>query len=106
VFDAETFKMFLERIAGVRIPILAGITPLESLRHTEFLANEVPGVRVPDSVVERMQRAEAAGRAAEEGLAIAREVAAEIRPLVQGVQISTAAGAVEAALGVIEAAGA
>jgi homocysteine S-methyltransferase len=106
VFDAAAFKAFLTRIADVRIPILAGITPLESLRHTEFLANEVPGVRVPDAVVERMQRAESAGRAAEEGLAIAREVAAEIRPLVQGVQISTAAGAVDAALGVIEAVGA
>jgi methionine synthase / methylenetetrahydrofolate reductase(NADPH) len=106
VFDADAFKAFLARIADVRIPILAGITPLESLRHTEFLANEVPGVRVPDSVVARMQRAEAAGRAAEEGLAIAREVAAEIRPLVRGIQISTASGAVEAALGVIEAAGA
>ena len=106
VFDPAAFKAFLTRIADARIPILAGITPLESLRHTEFLANEVPGVRVPDAVVERMQRAEEAGRAAEEGLAIAREIAAEIRPLVQGVQISTAAGAVDAALGLIEAVGA
>ena len=105
VFDAAEFKSFLSRIADAGIPIIAGITPLESVRHTEFLANEVPGVRVPDSVLERMQRAEEAGRAADEGLAIAREVAAEIRPLVQGVQISTATGAVEAALGVIEAVG-
>ncbi|HEV3485212.1 MAG TPA: methylenetetrahydrofolate reductase, partial [Vicinamibacterales bacterium] len=105
VFDAAAFKTFLARIADVRIPILAGITPLESLRHAEFLANEVPGVRVPDAVVERMQRADAQGRVADEGLAIAREIAAEIRPLVQGVQISTATGAIEAALGVIEAVG-
>jgi 5,10-methylenetetrahydrofolate reductase len=105
VFDAAAFRTFLARIADVRIPVLAGITPLESLRHAEFLANEVPGVRVPDAVVERMERADAQGRAAEEGLAIAREIAAEIRPLVQGVQISTATGAIEAALGVIEAVG-
>jgi hypothetical protein len=51
--------------------------------------------------VERMRRAENAGRGAAEGLAIAREIAAEIRPLVRGLQISTAAGAVDAALGVI-----
>jgi methionine synthase I (cobalamin-dependent)/5,10-methylenetetrahydrofolate reductase len=106
VFDTSDFKTFLSRIADTRIPIIAGITPLESVRHTEFLANEVPGVRVPETVLERMQRAEEAGRAPDEGLAIAREVAAEIRPLVQGVQISTASGAVEAALGVIEAVGA
>ncbi len=77
--------------------------PLESVRHAEFMANEVPGVRVPDAVVERMRRADADGRAAEEGLAIAREIAAEIRPLVRGVQISTAPRAIDMALGVIEA---
>jgi 5,10-methylenetetrahydrofolate reductase len=97
---------FLTRIEGFRIPVLASVVPLESLRHAEFMANEVPGVRVPDAVVERMARAEADGRAAAEGLAIAREIAAEIRPLVQGIQITTAAGSVETALGVIDAAGA
>ena len=50
--------------AARAIPILAGVMPLESLRHAEFMANEVPGVHVPDGVVERMRRAENAGRAA------------------------------------------
>jgi hypothetical protein len=59
-------------------------------------------VSVPESVIDRMRKAEASGRGAAEGLAIAREVAAEIRPLVQGVQISTAGQAVEAALAVME----
>ncbi len=106
VFDARELARFLTRIDGFRIPVLAAIVPLESLRHTEFMANEVPGIRVPVEVVERMARAEASGRAAAEGLAIARELAAEIRPLVQGIQISTGAGSVQTALGVIEAAGA
>jgi homocysteine S-methyltransferase len=70
------------------------------------MANEVPGVRVPEEVLERMRRADAAGQARAEGLAIAREVAAGLRPLVQGIQISTAAGAVETALEVVEAVGA
>ena len=77
--------------------------PLESVRHAEFMANEVPGVRVPDAVLERMRRAEADGRAGDEGLAIAREIAAEVRPLVQGIQISTAPRAVDTALEVIAA---
>lgn len=104
VFDAQQLSGFLSRIERFRIPVLAAVAPLESLRHTEFMANEVPGVRVPDGVVERMRRAEAAGRAAAEGLAIAREIAAEIRPLVQGLQITTATGSAETALAVIEAA--
>jgi homocysteine S-methyltransferase len=102
VFDAAELAAFLERIAEFRIPILAGVTPLESLRHAEFMANEVPGVHVPDAVVERMRRAEVAGRAAEEGLTIAREIVAVIRPMVQGIQISTAAGAVQSALAVMQ----
>ena len=47
--------------------------------------------------------AEAAGRAAAEGLTIASELAAEVRTYVQGIQTSTAAGAVESALGVMKA---
>jgi methionine synthase / methylenetetrahydrofolate reductase(NADPH) len=104
VFDAKSFGDVLKQIGGSPIPILAGIMPLESLRHAEFMANEVPGVHVPDAIVERMRHAESEGRAPAEGVLIAREVAAGIRPLVQGLQISTAAGAVDTALQVMEAA--
>jgi methionine synthase / methylenetetrahydrofolate reductase(NADPH) len=106
VFDVPEFRAFIERVRHHTIPILAGIMPLESARHAEFMANEVPGVRIPDAVVERMRRADADGRATEEGIAIAREIAAEIRPLVQGIQISTAPKAIDMALGVIGAVGA
>ncbi len=106
VFDAAEFSAFMARIREHRIPILAGIMPLESTRHAEFLANEVPGVRVPDTLVERMRRADADGRAADEGLAIAREIAIDVRPLVQGVQISTAPRAIDMALGLIDFSGA
>jgi 5,10-methylenetetrahydrofolate reductase len=103
VFDVEQLAHFLRSIETFRIPVLAAIAPLESLRHAEFLANELPGVRVPDAIVERMRRAEAAGRASAEGQAIAREIAAEIRPLVQGIQISPAGDSIESALAIMEA---
>ena len=103
VFDTAEFTAFVERVRPHKIPILAGIMPLEGARHAEFMANEVPGVRIPEAVMERIRRADADGRAAEEGLAIAREILAEIRPLVQGVQISTGPRAVETALGLVEA---
>ena len=104
VFDAAELIRFLGRIEGLRIPVIAGITPLDSLRHAEFMANEVPGVRVPDPIIERMRSADEHGEAAAEGLAIAREVTREIRHLVQGLQISTTFGAMEAVRGVIDAA--
>jgi len=104
VFQVDALAQFLDRVAEVRIPVLAAILPLASLRHAEFMANEVPGVSVPDTVLDRMREADAAGRAADEGIAIAREVIAGIRPLVQGLQITTAAGAIESALDVLETA--
>ena len=38
-----------------RMPIVAGVWPFESARNAEFMANEVPGVSVPDALVERMR---------------------------------------------------
>lgn len=106
VFDAAEFANFLQRIEAFRIPMLAAIMPLESVRHAEFMANEVPGVRVPDTVLDRMRRAEADGRAAEEGLAIAREIAAEVRPYVQGLQIAASGRSIEPILALVESAAA
>jgi methionine synthase I (cobalamin-dependent)/5,10-methylenetetrahydrofolate reductase len=105
VFDVEQLKSFLKKVAAHKIPIIAGIWPLASLRNAEFMRNEVPGVIVPDSVMERMQGAEAAGRAKEEGIAIARETLEEVRALVQGVQVSAPFGKVQGALDVLAVVG-
>jgi homocysteine S-methyltransferase len=105
IFDAAELSAFLHRVERVRIPVIAGIMPLESLRYAEYMANEVPGVRVPAAVLDRMRRAEDDGRASAEGLAIASEIAAAVRPMVQGIQISASSGAISAALAVIEAIG-
>jgi len=103
VFDVAAMRRFLDRIDKVRIPVLAAITPLESLRHAEFMANEVPGVTVPADILERMKRAEDEGRAREEGMAIARELVAELAGRVQGLQITVPAGAFDTAVRVLEA---
>jgi homocysteine S-methyltransferase len=103
VFDLAEFEAFIARVRSYQIPIIAGILPLESTRHAEYMANEVPGVRVPDAVIERIRRAEADGRGAEEGLAIAHETAAQVRPLVAGAQISMSAKALDAVFHIVEA---
>jgi methionine synthase / methylenetetrahydrofolate reductase(NADPH) len=102
IFDVAQFHAFLRRIGGARIPILAGLSPFDSLRHAEFMANELPGQHVPAPLVERMRRAEAAGRAVAEGLEIAREIAAELKGAVQGVQISTLPGHIPMMTGVLD----
>jgi methionine synthase / methylenetetrahydrofolate reductase(NADPH) len=106
VFDLAQLDRFLERIEGFRIPIIAGIWPLVSLRNAEFLANEVPGVSVPDAVLARMRTASAGGKeeALAEGVRISREMLAAVADRVQGVQVSAPLGRVPVALEVLEAA--
>jgi methionine synthase / methylenetetrahydrofolate reductase (NADH) len=102
VFDLKAFDGFLKRIEHAKLPLIAGIFPFESARNAEFLANEVPGIRVPDALLERMRRVESPDAAVAEGVAIARALAAELRGMVQGVQVATQSGDVEAALAVID----
>jgi len=102
-FDVRQLEAFLRRIERYRIPIIAGIWPLVSYRNAEFLANEVPGVVVPESVLERMHRVTDKDAAREEGLAIARETLQEVRHMVQGVQVSAPFGRVQYALDVFSA---
>ncbi len=104
VFDVEQLERFLESIAHVRIPIVAGIWPLVSARNAEFLANEVPGVVVPESVLARMRAASESSKehAVAEGIAIAREMLERVRGAVQGAQVSAPFGKVELAVRVLE----
>ena len=104
VFDVEQLKRFLKRIEHCRIPVIAGIWPLVSYRNAEFLRNEVPGISLPDHILERMARAQERGKeeAQAEGLAIAREMLVEVRDVVQGVQVSAPFGRVQLALEVFD----
>ena len=103
VFDPDDLERFLERAGGPTIPIVAGVVPLESLRHAEFLANEVPGTRVPARFVERMRLAEEQGRAREEGVLIAAGLVSSLRPLARGIQVWTDAGCLDAVSAVMNA---
>lgn len=103
VFDVGQLLSFLKRIEHCRIPIVPGIWPLTSYRNAEFLNNEVPGVSVPDAILERMRRAPDGAAALEEGVRIAREMLEEVRPYVQGVQVSAPFGKIPHALEVFEA---
>ncbi len=104
VFDLAQLDRFLSRVASHRLPIIAGIWPLVSLRNAEFLANEVPGVSVPPEILDRMRAASARGKetALAEGITIAREMLAAIRTRVRGVQVAAPLGRADVALRVIQ----
>ena len=104
VFDLSLLENFLRRIEHCRIPVVAGIWPLVSLRNAEFMRNELR-VSVPDTILERMSRAPSPESAREEGIAIAREMLAAVRDMVQGAQISAPMGRYSTAVDVLEALG-
>jgi homocysteine S-methyltransferase len=97
VFDAEALFRFLDALPSPRIPVLAGIWPLQSLRNAEFLNTEVPGVHVPDAVRARLADAKDADEQRRVGSEIAVELAVAVRERVQGYQVSLPFGRVEAA---------
>jgi methionine synthase / methylenetetrahydrofolate reductase(NADPH) len=104
VFDLDLLEQFLKRIEHVKIPVICGIWPLTSYRNAEFMVGELR-VPVPDEFMERMRRVDSADKARDEGVAIAREMTARVRRMVQGVQLSAPFGRYQMALDVAEAIG-
>jgi 5,10-methylenetetrahydrofolate reductase len=82
--------------------VIATICPFENLRHAEWFANEVPTVRVPDALVERMRVAEQRGHEMDEGVAIAQELARVVRPMVHGLHVTAPSRRADVALRVLD----
>ncbi|MES2614495.1 MAG: bifunctional homocysteine S-methyltransferase/methylenetetrahydrofolate reductase [Bdellovibrionota bacterium] len=101
VFDADSLFKFLDFSSKFKIPIIAGVWPLKSIRNAEFMANEIPGVTVPKSILERMHKCKTAEDQLEEGLVIAKELIEKIKSSVQGLQISAPLGMVDFALRIL-----
>lgn len=104
VFDLRLLENFLRRIEHCRIPVVAGIWPLVSVRNAEFMKNELR-VSVPDAILQRMARAQNPEAARAEGVAIAREMLTAVRQMAQGAQISAPQGRYSSAVDVLEALG-
>jgi homocysteine S-methyltransferase len=104
VFDLSLLENFIRRIEQCRIPVIAGIWPLVSARNAEFMKNELR-VSVPDSILERMTRAQTPELARAEGVAIAREMLIAARQMCQGAQISAPNSRYNLAVDVLEALG-
>lgn len=104
VFDLQILEAFLKRVESFRIPLIAGIWPLTSLRNAEFMKNDLR-VSVPDAVLARMQKADTPELARAEGIRIAQEMLGAARQMgyggIQGVQVSAPFGRYSAAAEVI-----
>lgn len=103
VFELRLLEEFLKRIEPYRIPIIAGVRPLSSLRHAEYMKNDLR-VAMPEEILLRMALAETPEAAEAEGIRIAQEMLTAVRPYVQGVQVSVPAGRYTVAAEVISGA--
>jgi len=102
IYDPTSWSRFLDAYGVDRlpVPVLAGILPLQSSKHAEFLHNEVPGITLSDEARERMRLAGPDGR--REGVKMAQELLQELRPLVQGVYLMPSFGRYEVAAEVLD----
>lgn len=59
IFDLDSLKRFLEAVdrAGIQVPIMAGIIPLKSAGMARFMNENVPGIAVPQTMMDRLTEA-------------------------------------------------
>ncbi len=101
IFDVAVWQRFLDHYGEeIPVPVMIGILPLQSSRHAEFLHNEVPGITLSELARERMRKAGADGR--QEGVKMAQELLAELRPYARGVYLMPSFGRYEVAAEVLE----
>ena len=100
IFDLDTFKRFMEEVdkAGIKTHIMAGIIPLKAAGMAKYMNENVPGIDVPQHMIDRLAAAAAEGKEKgikglpmKVGVEMAAEMIAEIKALnlCQGVHIMT-----------------
>ena len=84
IFHPESFAEFMSRVNQIKAPVLAGIILLKSARMARYLNENLPGVYVPQSLVEEMEQTE---DRAKTGIEIAARIIREVREVCRGVHI-------------------
>ncbi len=103
VYGIERIPTMYERIrAGVGdFPVFFGVLPAVSARNAEFLAHEVPGITMPDSIIERM-KSTPEDRQREEGVRIATELIDRAREFAPGFYIIPPFGSVDISIHLVQ----
>jgi homocysteine S-methyltransferase len=83
LYELRTLEKFLKRIEQYRLPVMLGLLPLRSYKHAEFLHNEIPGMVIPEQILEKLR--EAGDNAGSVGVEIATSFLKEASSSVAGV---------------------
>ncbi|TQD27037.1 methylenetetrahydrofolate reductase [Methanolobus vulcani] len=84
VYDISMFESFMESIGDIEVPIIAGVIPLRSANMARFMNGNIPGINVPDEIIERMESAE---KPKDEGMDICAETIKELKKLCRGIHL-------------------
>jgi len=84
IFDLEQYKSFKEKIKGIDVPVLAGVVVLKSEKTAQFMNEKVPGVTVPDHIIDEIKGAEDKSL---KSIEIAAKLITDIRDLADGIHI-------------------
>ena len=84
VFDPQRLSIFCSTVEPLRVKVIAGVIVLKSAKMAEYINRNIPGLKIPPKVVERL--ANSADPAAE-GLRIATELAVQYRDICHGVHL-------------------
>lgn len=82
IFDLKQLEKFLEKMPNPGAHVIYGLMPLKSVKLAKYLNKNVPGIHVPDKLIDRLQ---IKGR--EAGMEIAKELYSEMKQAVPGVHI-------------------
>ncbi len=84
VYDIGKFEIFLESISHIEVPILAGLIPLKSVKMANFMNKNIPGIRVEDELIGRLESSE---DMAMEGALICAEHIRELKKICRGIHL-------------------
>jgi methylenetetrahydrofolate reductase (NADH) len=87
IYDVAALKRFMDVVKPAGVAVLAGIIPLKSAKMATWLNEKVPGIRVPEALIQEMQQAGGVEAELEKGIEIAARLVAEVTQICQGVHV-------------------
>jgi homocysteine S-methyltransferase len=87
VYELDPLCRLVSALEGTGVPVLLSVAPLRSFEEADYLANEVPGITIPDSALKALEKA-GRGEARSVGIALAADLLAKARPMVSGVLLT------------------
>lgn len=84
IFDVRQFEKFMNSINDLKVPVIAGVVVLKSADSARFMNRHVPGISVPDAIIEEMEKA---GDKARKSIEIAARLIKDLRAVAGGAHI-------------------